>query len=176
MCDIPEHQRAPFEETAAKYGFDLTRSPAEAIITGPWDEYVDVHTGYYWAGWLAAADHMVGDQEPTATTVGRHPDNTMTLVIDRPLPVGTPLFAAPRTTPYGRGLERAHGDLLPPIDSIVQLYLNSTGEWVDHTVVGYFAWPAYPKADGVNYRVGIRVLDRYGFLNARFLDEIKVTR
>lgn len=47
-----EKERRRFEEDAAPYGFDLTRTGDKSSVE-PWAEYQDDATGHRWAGWLA---------------------------------------------------------------------------------------------------------------------------
>lgn len=76
-------------------------------------------------------------------------------------------------------LEPVSGDLLPPMGSTVLIHLASQDAWVEHTVVGYYVWPAQPhqiKGDVENsnaHRVFVRVRDAEGYLNARLLRDVK---
>lgn len=69
-------------------------------------------------------------------------------------------------------LTPVHGDQLPPIGSKVLIHLASCDDWVEHTVVGYYAWG---DLDGNEYlrRVFVRVRDADGHLNARLLKDVR---
>ncbi|MCE0955126.1 hypothetical protein QVM32_08140 [Pseudomonas asiatica] len=64
------------------------------------------------------------------------------------------------------------GDLLPPVGSKVLIHLAREDEWVEHTVVGYYAWENL-RPDPSVHRVCVRVRDADGYLNARGLGDIR---
>lgn len=70
-------------------------------------------------------------------------------------------------------LPPVEGDMLPPIGSRVQIYLNSLSTWVTHTVVGYYVWDSIYHDHKDVHRVFVRVQDAQGFLNARLLSDIR---
>lgn len=69
-------------------------------------------------------------------------------------------------------LPPVNGDLLPPIGSKVLIRLAREDEWVEHTVVGYYAWDNL-RPDPSVHRVCVRVRDADGYLNARGLGDIR---
>ena len=69
-------------------------------------------------------------------------------------------------------LPPVNGDLLPPVGSKVLIHLAREDEWVEHTVVGYYAWENL-RPDPSVHRVCVRVRDADGYLNARGLGDIR---
>ena len=69
-------------------------------------------------------------------------------------------------------LEPVNGDQLPAINSKVLIHLSSCDAWVEHTVVGYYAWEDL-GANEYLHRVFIRVRDDDGYLNARLLKDVR---
>ena len=65
-----------------------------------------------------------------------------------------------------------NGDQLPAINSKVLIHLSSCDAWVEHTVVGYYAWEDL-GANEYLHRVFIRVRDADGYLNARLLKDVR---
>ncbi|MGW7235700.1 Lar family restriction alleviation protein [Pseudomonas fulva] len=80
-------------------------------------------------------------------------------------------FAKPGAGPSSP-LPPVDGDLLPPIGSKVLIHLARENEWVEHTVVGYYAWENL-RSDPSVHRVCVRVRDADGYLNARGLGDIR---
>jgi hypothetical protein len=74
-------------------------------------------------------------------------------------------------------LEPVDYDLLPPVGSKVLIHLARQDEWVEHTVTGYYVWPAHKhqvkEGEKNAHRVFVRVKDGNGYDNARLLSEIK---
>lgn len=68
------------------------------------------------------------------------------------------------------------GDQLPPIGSKVFIHLSSLNDWVEHTVVGYYVWPALDGVSETYHRVNVRVRDAEGFPNARLLRDVRRKR
>jgi hypothetical protein len=68
-------------------------------------------------------------------------------------------------------------DLLPPLGSKVLIHLANQDAWVEHTVTGYYVWPALKhqikKGEKDTHRVFVRVKDAWGYDNARLLSEVK---
>jgi hypothetical protein len=68
-------------------------------------------------------------------------------------------------------------DLLPPLGSKVLIHLARQDAWVEHTVTGYYVWPALKhqvmEGEKNAHRVFIRVKDAQGYNNARLLSEFK---
>ena len=75
-------------------------------------------------------------------------------------------------------LEPADHDLLPPLGSKVLIHLARQDAWVEHTVTGYYVWPALKhqvkEGEKNAHRVFIRVKDAQGYDNARLLSEFKL--
>lgn len=69
-------------------------------------------------------------------------------------------------------LDPVNGDQLPAINSKVLIHLSSCDAWVEHTVVGYYAWEDL-GANEYLHRVFIRVRDADGYLNARLLKDVR---
>ena len=69
-------------------------------------------------------------------------------------------------------LDPVNGDQLPAINSKVLIHLSSCDAWVEHTVVGYYAWEDL-GANEYLHRVFIRVRDADGCLNARLLKDVR---
>lgn len=69
-------------------------------------------------------------------------------------------------------LPPVNGDLLPPIGSKVLIHLAREDKWVEHTVVGYYAWENH-RPDPSVHRVFVRVRDAEGYLNARLLSDVR---
>lgn len=69
-------------------------------------------------------------------------------------------------------LEPVHGDLLPPIGSQVLIHLGSLNRWVEHTVIGYYAWGDLGGNPAL-HRVFVRVRDDAGYENARLLQDVR---
>ena len=65
-----------------------------------------------------------------------------------------------------------NGDQLPAINSKVLIHLSSCDAWVEHTVVGYYAWEGL-GANEYLHRIFIRVRDADGYLNARLLKDVR---
>lgn len=65
-----------------------------------------------------------------------------------------------------------NGDQLPAINSKVLIHLSSCDAWVEHTVVGYYAWGDL-GANEYLHRVFIRVRDADGHINARLLKDVR---
>lgn len=106
------------------------------------------------------------------------PDNGCSV---RPLVFGD-TAPVPATTPAEQpeSLEPVTGDVLPAIGSKVLIHLARQDEWVEHTVVGYYAWPALScqVVEGEQsslHRVFVRVVDSNGYDNARLLSECRAT-
>jgi hypothetical protein len=72
----------------------------------------------------------------------------------------------------GADLEPVAGDVLPPIGESVLIHLASQDEWVEHQVVGYYAWPDLGGNKNL-HRVFVRVRDADGILNSRLLCEVR---
>ena len=74
--------------------------------------------------------------------------------------------------------EKVDGDMLPPVGAKVLIHLGRQDAWVEHTVTGYYVWPAckHQVKDGEKdaHRVFVRVKDAQGYDNARLLSEVKV--
>jgi len=74
-------------------------------------------------------------------------------------------------------LEPVDYDLLPPVGSKVLIHLARQDEWVEHTVTGYYVWPAHKhqvkEGEKNAHRVFVRVKDGNGYDNARLLSEFK---
>ena len=64
------------------------------------------------------------------------------------------------------------GDQLPAIGSKVLIHLSSCDAWIEHTVVGYYAWGDLDANEHL-HRVFIRVRDADGCLNARLLKDVR---
>lgn len=68
-------------------------------------------------------------------------------------------------------------DLLPPLGSKVLIHLARQDAWVEHTVTGYYVWPALKhqikEGEKDAHRVFVRVKDAQGYDNARLLSEVK---
>ncbi|MDO7911386.1 hypothetical protein Q6A49_12665 [Pseudomonas sp. 22-AL-CL-001] len=92
--------------------------------------------------------------------------------------IGTPLkreiraAALPASAEPSAPLPPVDGDLLPPINSKVLIHLGREDKWVEHTVVGYYAWGSHGLDQNV-HRVFVRVRDAEGCLNARLLNDIR---
>lgn len=69
-------------------------------------------------------------------------------------------------------LDPVNGDQLPAINSKVLIHLSSCDAWVEHTVVGYYAWEDLGANESL-HRVFIRVRDADGYLNARLLKDVR---
>ena len=69
-------------------------------------------------------------------------------------------------------LPPVESDLLPAIGSKVLIHLAREDKWVEHTVVGYYAWDNL-RPDPSLHRVFVRVRDDQGYLNARMLGDIR---
>lgn len=69
-------------------------------------------------------------------------------------------------------LEPVSGDVLPAVGSTVLIHLGSSDRWVEHTVVGYYAWES-DKGGNSAQRVFVRVQDKDGYVNSRLLQDIK---
>ncbi|ENZ1687438.1 hypothetical protein ACGHBB_000509 [Pseudomonas aeruginosa] len=69
-------------------------------------------------------------------------------------------------------LEPVDGDVLPKIGSTVLIHLARQDEWVEHTVVGYYAWADLGGNDRL-HRLFVRVRDRDGYLNVRLLKDVR---
>lgn len=67
-------------------------------------------------------------------------------------------------------IDRVDGDRLPALGTKVKIHLARADAWVEHTVVGYYVWPAQT---GSGWRVFIRVRDAAGYLNARNLEDVR---
>ncbi|WLI32886.1 hypothetical protein [Pseudomonas sp. FP818] len=65
-----------------------------------------------------------------------------------------------------------NGDQLPAINSKVLIHLSSCDAWVEHTVVGYYAWEDL-GANEYLHRVFVRVRDADGYINARLLKDVR---
>lgn len=69
------------------------------------------------------------------------------------------------------------GDMLPPVGAKVLIHLGRQDAWVEHTVTGYYVWPAckHQVRDGEQdaHRVFVRVKDAKGYDNARLLSKVK---
>lgn len=77
--------------------------------------------------------------------------------------------AAERAIPE---LEPVTGDQLPPVGAKVLIHLARQDEWVEHTVVGYYAWKDL-GGDANLHRVFVRVVDANGYENARLLCDVR---
>lgn len=69
-------------------------------------------------------------------------------------------------------MDRVENDLLPPVGAKVLIHLNSLDSWVEHEVVGYYAWGNFHGYKNL-HRVFVRVKDKDGYLNARLLEEVR---
>jgi len=73
--------------------------------------------------------------------------------------------------------EPVDGDMLPPVGTKVLIHLGRQDEWVEHTVTGYYVWPAckhqVKNGEKDAHRVFVRVKDARGYDNARLLSEVK---
>lgn len=69
-------------------------------------------------------------------------------------------------------LDSVDGDILPPVGASVAIHLGSCDKWVNHTVVGYYAWGPLGGIDSAYSRVFVRVVDDQGILNARLLKDV----
>lgn len=82
------------------------------------------------------------------------------------------------STAAEEGMEPVEGDLLPPVGSKVLIHLGRQDSWVEHTVSGYYVWPAckHQVKDGEQdvHRVFVRVKDAKGYDNARLLSDVRV--
>lgn len=67
-------------------------------------------------------------------------------------------------------IDRVDGDRLPALGTKVKIHLARADAWVEHTVVGYYVWPAQT---GSGWRVFVRVRDAAGYLNARNLEDVR---
>ena len=65
-----------------------------------------------------------------------------------------------------------NGDQLPAINSKVLIHLSSCDAWVEHTVVGYYAWEDL-GANEYLHRVFVRVRDADGYINARLSKDVR---
>lgn len=88
-----------------------------------------------------------------------------------------PALATRPTASGAAALEPVEGDLLPPVGSKVLIHLGRQDEWVEHTVAGYYVWPAHPfqikEGQKDAHRVFVRVVDAKGYDNARLLSEVR---
>jgi hypothetical protein len=88
------------------------------------------------------------------------------------------LVAAPTPATDQDALEPVEGDLLPPVGSKVLIHLASQDAWVEHTVTGYYVWPAlkHQVYEGQKdaHRVFVRVKDANGYGNARLLSGVRL--
>lgn len=70
------------------------------------------------------------------------------------------------------------GDMLPPVGAKVLIHLGRQDAWIEHTVTGYYVWPAckHQVKDGEKdaHRVFVRVKDAQGYESARLLSEVKL--
>ena len=75
----------------------ITSKRATKYHLESWDngEYLDTNIQLRWAGWKARPESQPQEVQPVATVVNKHPDNTMSWLIEPALPVGTPLFDHP---------------------------------------------------------------------------------
>lgn len=78
---------------------------------------------------------------------------------------------APRPIPTSERLDRVDGDCLPEIGSKVMIHLASIDSWIEHEVVGYYAWGDL-RGDKNLHRVFVRVKDSDGILNSRLLKDV----
>lgn len=81
--------------------------------------------------------------------------------------------ASARLNDVNPSLPPVEGDLLPPIGSRVQIYLNSLSTWVTHTVIGYYVWESIYHDNRSEHRVFVRVRDAQGIENSRLLNDIR---
>lgn len=64
------------------------------------------------------------------------------------------------------------GDKLPPIGSKVEIHLASSDKWVEHEVIGYYAWGDFGGNESL-HRVFVQVRDKDGYPNARLLKDVR---
>jgi hypothetical protein len=69
-------------------------------------------------------------------------------------------------------LDPVTGNQLPAIGSEVLIHLGRSDAWVEHTVVGYYAWGDLGGNQSL-HRVFVRVRDADGYLNARLLKDVR---
>ena len=69
-------------------------------------------------------------------------------------------------------LDDIEGDVMPHIGEAVLIHLASSDQWVQHAVVGFYAWPSHLYGNHV-VRLFVHVVDSDGILNARSIDDIR---
>ena len=74
-------------------------------------------------------------------------------------------------------LDPVEGDILPAVGAKVLIHLARQDAWVEHTVAGYYVWPALKhqvrEGERNAHRVFVRVVDAAGYPNARLLSEVR---
>jgi len=85
-----------------------------------------------------------------------------------------PSIAAPAEVEQ---FDPVEGDLLPAVGEKVLIHLARQDDWIEHTVTGYYVWPAHPHqvkpGQKDAHRVFVRVKDEQGYDNARLLSEVR---
>jgi hypothetical protein len=79
----------------------------------------------------------------------------------------------PAPIPTSEQLDPVDGDCLPIIGSKVFIHLASTDSWVEHEVVGYYAWGDL-RGDKNLHRVFVRVKNKDGIPNSRLLKDVVI--
>jgi hypothetical protein len=69
-------------------------------------------------------------------------------------------------------LDDVVGDVMPPVGSTVKIHLASTDEWVDTTVIGYYAWGDLDGNESL-HRLFVRVQHDSGVENVRLLKDVR---